>query len=141
MRRQYYHHQLRQVLWGERLLDGACDRGLQPTLCVSVLQKLKRPLENDAAMLTSHHEELNIELRLNLYGDRHETVSKFLVKIRHLVDYGAEVACLSQHVGCYGLVPVEEREITELFSGVTDLLKAGRGEICIDRIHVLEDVF
>lgn len=80
-------------MWEAELLDGLCAEESGSTLSVSPLQKCKRPLENDVAILAPNHEELNVRSQYHSWGDGDETVSKFRVKICNLINYRAEVTC------------------------------------------------
>lgn len=65
-----------------------------------------------------------------------ETVTKFPVGVRILVDSGAEVACLSYRVAVDEQFPIVEREVPEPLLGFTGRPVPGTGEYWIGKTHV-----
>lgn len=110
-----------------------------PHLCLSFWSE-KRPFENDIDMFTLYSEELKIGSGYMSSVDANETVSNFPVKIRYLVDSGAQLAFLSQHVASDEQFHCWRKEIPELLLGFTGRFMAGTEKTCI-RIHVRGDVF
>ena len=102
---------------GRGFIDRAHGGGRLPTRSLSVLQKSKRPLENDVVMLTPYRKEPKVWSGFVSCGYREETVSKFLAQIFYVVDFGAEFASLSQYVAPDEQFPVEERNISEPLLG------------------------
>ena len=96
-------------------MGGARDEGPQPTPSVCVLLKRKPPLENELVTVTSHCEELYVGSALISCGDGDGTVSKFPVKIRHVVLSGGEVDCLCQGVLLDEQFPLELTITQELW--------------------------
>lgn len=105
---------------------------------LSVLQKRKSLLENDAVMLTRYYKKLNVGSEFIFSGHGQETVLKFGVKIYYLIDSEAEVACLSQCMVWDEQFPAEERKMSEQLFGFTGRSQAGTGEAWDEKTQFLK---
>lgn len=92
-------------------------------------------------MSTPYREKLYLRSEFISAGDGAETRSKFPMKIRHLMDSVAEVACLSQRVAWDKQFPVEEKKISELLLWFTECRMPATGEVWVWKIYDSGDGF
>ena len=92
-------------------------------------------------MLAPDRAALNVISGFTSCVESDETVSKFPVGVRILVDSGAEVACLSMRVAMDNQFPVEFRETPEPLLGFTGHPVPGTGEAWVEKIHVRGEGF